>query len=94
MMTALQLETWPHTSALLNVFKSLQSSRMGARAMPIIPAIKIERLLLALGITLLIADTVPDPSLSTGVVEPSRHRVQAELMRAGSTARVVAGVNR
>jgi hypothetical protein len=62
--------------------------------MPIIPVIKIERLLLALGITLLIADTVPHPSLSTEFVEPSRHRVQAELMRTGSTARVVAGVNR
>jgi hypothetical protein len=39
--------------------------------MPIIPGIKIERLLLALGITLLIADTVPHPHLSPGLVEHS-----------------------
>jgi hypothetical protein len=49
---------------------------MGERVMPIIKDIKIERLFLALGITLLIADTVPHPHLSAGFVEHSLHRVQ------------------
>jgi hypothetical protein len=62
--------------------------------MQIIKGIKIERLLLALGITLLIADTVPHPHLSPGLVEHALHRVQAGLMRAGSTEEAVAGLNR
>jgi hypothetical protein len=52
---------------------------MGERVMQIIKDIKIERLLLALGITLLIADTVPHPHLSAGFVEHSLRRVQAGL---------------
>ena len=39
--------------------------------MQIIKEIRIGRLLLALGITLLLADTVPHPNLSAGLVEHS-----------------------
>ena len=53
--------------------------------MQIIQEIKIERLLLALGITLLIADTVPHPNLSAGLVEYSLRRVQAGLVQKSST---------
>jgi hypothetical protein len=67
---------------------------MGERAMQIIQEIKIERLLLALGITLLIADTVPHPNLSAGLVEYTLYRVQAGLIQESSTAGAIAGLNR
>jgi hypothetical protein len=67
---------------------------MGERAMQIIQEIKIERLLLALGITLLIADTVPHPNLSAGLVEHTLHRVQAGLMEESSSEGEIAGINR
>jgi hypothetical protein len=51
---------------------------MGERAMQIIQEIKIERLFLALGITLLIADTVPHPHLAAGLVRQSLQRLQVE----------------
>jgi hypothetical protein len=47
--------------------------------MQIVKEIRVGRLLLALGITLLIADTIPHPSLSAGLLESSLYRVQAEL---------------
>ncbi len=62
--------------------------------MQIIQEIKIERLVLALGITLLIADTVPHPHLSAGlVVEHSLHWVQTELMQESSPEGAIAGLN-
>ncbi len=62
--------------------------------MQIIKDIKIERLLLALGITLFIADTVPHPNFSAGLVEHTLHQVQAGLIRERSTAGAIAGLNR
>ena len=62
--------------------------------MQIIQEIKIERLVWALGITLLIADTVPHPHLSPGLVEHGLRRVQAELMQESSPAGAIAGLNR
>jgi hypothetical protein len=62
--------------------------------MQIIKEIKIERLLLALGTTLLVADTVPHPHLSAGLVEHSLYQVQDELMRESSPQGAIAGVNR
>jgi hypothetical protein len=62
--------------------------------MQIIQEIKIERLLLALGITLLIADTVPHPNLSAGLVEHSLRQVQAGFIQQSSTAGAIAGINR
>jgi len=62
--------------------------------MQIIQEIKIERLLLALGITLLIADTAPQPHLSAGLIEHTLHRVQAGLMEESSSEGAIAGLNR
>ncbi|NEQ47426.1 MAG: hypothetical protein F6K00_29355 [Leptolyngbya sp. SIOISBB] len=62
--------------------------------MQIIKDIKFERLFLALGITLLIADTVPHPHLSAGFVEHSPYWVQAELRQESSPEGVVTRVDR
>jgi len=62
--------------------------------MQIIQEIKIERLVLALGITLLIADTVPHPNLSAGLLEHALHRVQAGFIQESSTEGAIAGINR
>jgi len=62
--------------------------------MQIIQDIKIERLVLALGITLLMADTVPHPNLSAGLVEHTLHWVQAGLLQSSSTESEIADLNR
>ena len=62
--------------------------------MPIIQEIKIERLLLALGITLLIADTIPHPHLSAGLFEHTLRRVQAGFIQQSSSEGEIAGINR
>lgn len=62
--------------------------------MQIIQDIKIERLVLALGITLLIADTAPYPNLSAGLVEQALNRVQAGLMQESSAEGANSSVSR
>lgn len=62
--------------------------------MQIIQDIKIERLVLALGITLLIADTAPHPNLSAGLVEQALNRVQAGLMPESSAKDANSSVSR
>jgi hypothetical protein len=61
--------------------------------MQIIQDIKIERLVLALGVTLLVADTVPHPHLSPGLVEHGLRRVQAGLIQESAPAGAIAGLN-
>lgn len=45
--------------------------------MPVLKEIKIGRLLLALAVTVLIADTAPHPKLSSGLLESSWSRFEA-----------------
>lgn len=46
--------------------------------MQILKEVRIGRLVFAVFVTLLIADTVPHPGLSAGLVESSLNRMQAE----------------
>ncbi|RZM75047.1 hypothetical protein [Leptolyngbya iicbica] len=48
--------------------------------MPALQNIKIGRLMLAISVTVLIADTAPHPSLSTGLLESSWERLAINLM--------------
>jgi len=61
--------------------------------MQIIQDIKVGRLVLALGITLLIADTAPHPNLSAGLVEQALNRVQAELLQDSSAEGASASIS-
>ena len=53
--------------------------------------IKIGRLLLAMTVTLLIADTIPHPNLSPGLLEGSLQRVQQSLQPEQAAAVVATG---
>jgi len=62
--------------------------------MQVIQEIRVSRLILALGTTLLIADTIPHPNLSAGLVENSLNRLQPELAGAAQAERAIAGSGR
>ena len=62
--------------------------------MQVIKEIRIGRLLLALGITLLIADTIPHPNLSAGLVESSLNILQSEMAEAEPAEGAIAGSGR
>ncbi|MEM6716304.1 MAG: hypothetical protein AAF827_21160 [Cyanobacteria bacterium P01_D01_bin.6] len=48
--------------------------------MTILKEIKVGRLMLAIGITVFIADTAPHPNLSSGLLEKSWSRFEASLI--------------
>ena len=48
--------------------------------MPVLKDIKIGRLVLAITVTLFIADTAPHPSLSSGLLENTWNRVEASVL--------------
>ncbi|MEO0491549.1 MAG: hypothetical protein AAF215_22085 [Cyanobacteria bacterium P01_A01_bin.123] len=61
--------------------------------MQILKEIKLSRLVLAVVITLLIADTVPHPSLSDGLLEDSLGLIQGESTTASPSDTTIADRN-
>ncbi len=58
--------------------------------MRLLKAIKLSRLVLAVAITLLMADTVPHPSLSNGLLENSWGLIKGEPATAAPSATTIA----
>lgn len=61
--------------------------------MQILKEIKLSRLVLAIAITLLMADTVPHPNLSDGLLENSWGLIQGEPATAAASATTIADRN-